>query len=125
MVGSPSSSRPARAVSRRSTARSGHYRRYTRTSLREVVEAAGWRVDDLRFADVPGYFVYGLKYRLMSADRLSEGASKVYDGLVIPVAQQLHRVGRWPIGKNLVCLATWTGEGVRTESDQRTDAAAG
>lgn len=97
-------------------ARSGHYRRYTRASLRDVVESAGWRVDDLRFADVPGYFAYGLKYRLMSADRLSAGASKVYDGLVIPVAQQLHRVGRWPIGKNLVCLATWTGDGVRADA---------
>ncbi len=87
-------------------ARSGHYRRYTRSSLRAVVEAAGWRVDDLRYADVPGYFAYWLRYRLMSADRLSQRSSWVYDDLVIPVARRLHGIAPWPIGKNLICIAT-------------------
>lgn len=84
----------------------GHLRRYRRGNLMDLVNAAGLRVIEARYADSAG-FMAALAYRLLGLGQGSVrgGAVKFYDRIIFP----LSRIGdmaldRW-IGKNLVLVA--------------------
>jgi SAM-dependent methyltransferase len=81
----------------------GHLRRYRRQQLTSVVEQAGYRVDECRYADSLGFFAT-LIYRVAGNRKgdLNETAVASYDRYAFPVSRALDRaVGRW-FGKNLV-----------------------
>ena len=86
--------------------KSGHFRRYDRPLLTQVIEDAGLdmvRIDHLDLAGVVPYFVM---YRLLDVPTLDAGSSKVYDRLIVPVSRFLAtRVGSPAVGKNLVAVA--------------------
>ena len=85
---------------------SGHYRRYDRDLLRQVVEQAGFELVDLRYMDVAGVVPYFLMYRLLDLQRLDAGSSAVYDRAIVPIGQLIQRVVSRPaLGKNLLAVA--------------------
>jgi SAM-dependent methyltransferase len=84
----------------------GHVRRYTRRTLRDSVEAAGFVVDDVRYADSLG-FLATLAFKLIGNDRgeLNPHAVRLYDQIAFPLSRALDTVAyRW-LGKNLVLVA--------------------
>lgn len=86
--------------------KSGHYRRYDRELLRQVVTDAGLEVVELRYMDLLGVVPYFLMYRLLSVASLGSGSSAVYDRLIVPVSRRFERlVGPPAVGKNLVAVA--------------------
>jgi putative flippase GtrA len=84
----------------------GHMRRYTRRTLRATVEAAGFAVDDVRYADSLG-FLATLAFKIFGNDRgeLNRRAVRLYDRLAFPLSRALDTVTyRW-LGKNLALVA--------------------
>jgi len=84
----------------------GHIRRYTRRSLRASVEAAGFAVERVAYADSIGFFAT-LAFKL--ADRGSGDINirllKIYDRLVFPLSRALDLLTHRWFGKNVVLVA--------------------
>lgn len=86
--------------------KSGHYRRYDRPLLRQVLGEAGFELVDVHYFDVVGVLPYLLMYRVLDVKSLDAGSSAVYDRLIVPVSRLVQRGVRSPaLGKNLVAVA--------------------
>ena len=86
--------------------KSGHYRRYTRRQLTEVIRRAGFVDTSVRYLDPIGVVPYWLMYTLLDVQRLDSMSSRAYDRVLVPVSRALERlVPRPPFGKNLVAIA--------------------
>ena len=79
-----------------------HYRRYTKRTLRHLVEQEGFSIEHIRYADCLG-FVAALVFRLLnkSASRVTANAISFYDRWLFPSSRVLDKFfGRW-FGKNV------------------------
>jgi SAM-dependent methyltransferase len=79
-----------------------HYRRYTKTTLRRLVEQEGFAIKHVRYADCLG-FLATLVFRLLnrSASAVSATAISYYDRWLFPPSRVLDKLfGRW-FGKNV------------------------
>ena len=86
--------------------KSGHFRRYDKARLRDVITAAGFEIVDLRYMEVAGVVPYWLMYRVLDRQSLSSGSSGVFDRVVVPVSKFAQRlVPSPPFGKNLIAIA--------------------
>ncbi len=86
--------------------KSGHFRRYDRSLLRQAITDAGFEVVDLHYMDVAGVVPYFVMYRLLDVPTLDAGSSKVYDSLIVPVSRFIqNHVAAPRVGKNLVAVA--------------------
>jgi SAM-dependent methyltransferase len=82
-----------------------HYRRYTKTSLRRLVEQEGFAIENVRYADCLG-FISALVFRLFnrSASVLTATSISFYDHWLFPPSRVLDRLfDRW-FGKNVYVL---------------------
>jgi SAM-dependent methyltransferase len=82
-----------------------HHRRYTKTTLRRLVEQEGLAIEHVRYADCLG-FVAALVFRLLnrSASTVTATAVGFYDRWLFPLSRILDKVfGRW-FGKNVYVL---------------------
>jgi len=84
----------------------GHVRRYTRATLLRSVTAAGFTVDDIRYADSLGFFAT-LAFKLISngGGDLDRRAVRLYDRLAFPLSRAVDVLTHRWFGKNLVLLA--------------------
>jgi 2-polyprenyl-3-methyl-5-hydroxy-6-metoxy-1,4-benzoquinol methylase len=86
--------------------KSGHYRRYTRAHLADLLDGAGFDEVSVRYFDPLGVVPYWTMYRLLDVQRLDAVSSTGYDRVVVPIGRALERVlPRPPCGKNLVAIA--------------------
>lgn len=84
----------------------GHFRRYTRAELAAKLEAAGFQVERIAYADSLGFFA-ALAYRLFArgTGELNPASVALYDRWAFPLSRALDRlVDRW-FGKNLLAVA--------------------
>jgi SAM-dependent methyltransferase len=82
-----------------------HYRRYTRTTLRRVVEQEGFTIEQVRYVDCIG-FIAALVFRLLnrSASTLTARTISFYDRWLFAPSRVLDELfGRW-FGKNVYVL---------------------
>ena len=84
----------------------GHYRRYTRTSLRTLLEEQGFTVERLRYADSLG-FLAALVFKLTRRDMgaLNQRSIRLYDRLLFPISALADRVFSALFGKNVYAVA--------------------
>lgn len=87
-------------------ARVRHVRRYTRTTLRESLAAAGFEILELRYADSLG-FAATLLFKTLDNGRgdVNRGLLRLYDRLAFPVSRALDALTHRWFGKNLLALA--------------------
>ena len=86
--------------------KSGHHRRYTADTLRDVIDGAGFEVADVRYLDVLGVVPYFVMYRLLDVKTLGSVSSNGYDRVIVPVSRAVQRlVPHPPVGKNLLAIA--------------------
>jgi SAM-dependent methyltransferase len=88
----------------------GHFRRYSRSGLRQTVQAAGFQVDDIGYDDSLGVLaalavkLFGFKY---GSGLATDGNYATYDRLIYPLSTVFDRLGgRYLLGKNLYLAAT-------------------
>lgn len=87
--------------------RVGHLRRYTKTTLRDVVLDAGFTVHDVRYADSLGFLAtLGYKAIGSKSGELNPRSVRLYDRYVFPLSRMLDHVLDPLIGKNLILRAT-------------------
>ncbi|HEU0273499.1 MAG TPA: class I SAM-dependent methyltransferase [Candidatus Udaeobacter sp.] len=82
-----------------------HYRRYTKRTLRRLVEQEGFTIDQVRYADCLG-FIAAFIFRLLnrSPSTLTAAAISWYDRWLFAPSRVLDRLfGRW-FGKNVYVL---------------------
>jgi len=79
-----------------------HYRRYTKTTLRRLVEEEGFTIEHIRYADCLG-FIATLIFRFLNrrASTLTVTAISVYDKWVFPPSRALDRLFHKWFGKNV------------------------
>jgi SAM-dependent methyltransferase len=83
-----------------------HYRRYTKSSLRGVIEAAGWKMQRVSYMNFPGIAAWFLAGRILRKTSVTARDAKTYDRLVVPWLSRLETAVPPPIGSNLVAIAT-------------------
>lgn len=92
---------------------SGHYRRYTRASLRRAVQAAGFSVQRCRYMNLAGVAPYFLKSRILRrGDNFSRTFTAAQLGRIRRLMPLLRRLDRWlgpPLGLSVTCIARKDG----------------
>ena len=85
--------------------RVGHFRRYRRGQLEQLVRAAGFRVLRSEYVDSAG-FAAALLYRLAGRDgAISRRSVALYDRFVFPFSRAVDRVTHPYFGKNVLLVA--------------------
>jgi SAM-dependent methyltransferase len=82
-----------------------HHRRYTKKTLRRLVEQEGFTIEHVRYADCLG-FIAALVFRVLnrSASTVTATAISFYDRWIFPPSRVLDKLfGRW-FGKNVYVL---------------------
>ncbi len=88
-----------------------HVRRFDRRSLRLVLERAEFRIEHIKYFDSLG-FPAALGVRILELFNLfkyASGSVGFYDRYLFPVSQQLDRLFKGTIGKNLIAIASRVG----------------
>lgn len=85
----------------------GHFRRYRRKSMAQLVSSAGFTVSIARYADSLG-FIATLVYKLIGdrSGSVSAGSVAFYDSVVFPVSRVVDFLTFGSFGKNLMIVAT-------------------
>lgn len=83
----------------------GHFRRYTRPELREKLERAGFRVERLRYFNLPGVAAWFLAGKILRQRTIQAGQTWFYDRFVIPWVARLERAWEPPLGQSLLAVA--------------------
>ncbi len=86
--------------------RLGHYRRYTRASLRVTAERAGLRVREMRYFNAVGFAGWWLNARLLRAEAQSAAQIALFDRWIAPAQERVERVIRMPAGQSLFAVLT-------------------
>ena len=91
-------------------ARVGHYRRYGRAGIIDLLRSNGFEIIEVKYMDIVGILPWYLVYTL--GRRTLAGAHVVaYDRAVVPWLQRLERAIHPPIGKNLLAIGRKPSEG--------------
>jgi 2-polyprenyl-3-methyl-5-hydroxy-6-metoxy-1,4-benzoquinol methylase len=86
---------------------SGHYRRYRKQTLNDLLVDAGFTVETLNYFDTAGFFAYWARNTLLGNTRLEKGTVAIFDVLVVPLSKAVYRLAPGlPFGKNLLAIAT-------------------
>jgi len=82
-----------------------HYRRYTRSSVTQVMESAGWKVERVSYMNFPGIAAWFLAGRVLKKTNIAASDARTYDRFVVPWLSRIETLVPPPIGSNLVAIA--------------------
>jgi hypothetical protein len=83
----------------------GHYRRYTKRSMRAALSEAGLRAERLHYLNAPGLLVWYAVVKTLK-QRPKEGLGlTMYDRLLVPVVKLVEKVVRPPFGQSVFVVA--------------------
>ena len=86
----------------------GHFRRYDRVGLKQIVQQAGFQPIQLRYMNLAGIPGWWLNSRVLRRDLLPEGQLHWFNRLApffIRSERALRRVWDVPAGQSLICIA--------------------
>lgn len=90
--------------------RVGHVRRYTPSSLAEVVRRAGLHVELMTPVNLLGGVAWWLAVRRGGTTSPNEKLVAVFDRCVVPITGTLERMVRVPFGQSVLCVARKRGD---------------
>lgn len=82
----------------------GHYRRYTRRSVRELAARAGMNVSSMRFMNAVGFFGWWANARLLRRKEQSAGQIEVFDKWMVPALSKIEARVPPPFGQSLIVV---------------------
>ena len=85
--------------------RIGHYRRYTKATLRAIAPA-GLREEALRYLDSAGLLASAMNRLLLRREMPTLGQIEAWDRWLVPISRRLDRVLGYRLGKSVV--AVWS-----------------
>lgn len=85
----------------------GHFRRYRRKPLIDVLQTVGFEVNEAYYVDSLG-FLATLVYKLVGnrSGSVSPGSVALYDSMIFPLSRIIDFLGAGSFGKNLAIVAT-------------------
>jgi SAM-dependent methyltransferase len=84
----------------------GHHRRYSKPGLKQNLEAAGFKIERMRYFNFAGYFAWWLNFRLLRRRNFNSSAVKFYDQFIFPAVYAIESSGvPFPIGQSLIAVA--------------------
>jgi SAM-dependent methyltransferase len=85
----------------------GHFRRYSKAQLENVVRDAGFSIRTLKYFDIMGIIPWYVAFVVMKKTTTSANVS-LYDRLVVPTMRRVESLATPFIGKNLILVAQKT-----------------
>lgn len=86
-------------------AKYGHFRRYTLSQLRSMLEEAGFSILDARYIDLLGILPWWLVNKVMGKTTFNMTLTTLWDHTGVPLTMMIERYYRPPIGKNIILIA--------------------
>lgn len=84
----------------------GHFRRYSRTDLREKLLAAGFTIRRVDYFNFIGYFAWLLRFRLMGGMSFDINQVRLFDRRLLPVGHWIEsNIVRPPLGQSVIAVA--------------------
>jgi SAM-dependent methyltransferase len=83
----------------------GHYRRYTRVGLAQILSEAGFQISYISYIDFLGILPWYLVNTVGGKTSLSPSTVKLYDRIGVPLGRFAERLIKPPIGKNVIVVA--------------------
>ncbi len=83
----------------------GHWRRYTRSTLRACFAKAEYDISTLHYFDLLGVLPWLVMNRLLGRSNIDRRMARLYDRLGVPLTRGFEALVAPPIGKNLVLVA--------------------
>jgi SAM-dependent methyltransferase len=84
----------------------GHYRRYTSSELRGLLEKTGFQVNQLCYYNSLGFFAWWMNFCVLKKTVFEVGKVKFYDKYLFPLVHALEsRLMRPPFGQSLLAVA--------------------
>jgi len=81
----------------------GHYRRYTKETLRKVLEHNGFEIEKIYYMNFIGFFGWYFNAKLF--ERMPEKQSVFFDKYIVPVEKIIEKLIKPPIGQSIVAIA--------------------
>lgn len=82
----------------------GHYRRYTRGSVRRLAAAAGLQLRRARYMNVAGFFGWWANSHIFHREAQSESQIRIFDRYVVPTLSPLESLVPPPFGQSLLVV---------------------
>lgn len=84
----------------------GHFRRYSRTNLREKLLAAGFTIRRVDYFNFIGYFAWLVRYRMMRGMSFDINQVRLFDRRLLPVGHWIEsNIVRPPLGQSVIAVA--------------------
>jgi len=84
----------------------GHFRRYTRTELKEKLADAGFEIIKLRYYNFAGYFAWWLNFCLLKKRGFNPGSVRFFDRFIFPIVHGIEsNFCPPPFGQSLLAVA--------------------
>jgi SAM-dependent methyltransferase len=83
----------------------GHFRRYTKNDLRRKLQGGGFRLERLRYVNLPGVASWFIAAKLLRLKSLEPADVRFYDRWVVPWCSKLEDLWPPPIGQSLLAVA--------------------
>ena len=89
----------------------GHVRRYTRRDMALKMRHVGFRLIEVRYINLPGFFVWFANGRILRSEVVAGGprAVRLYDRVAIPLTRTLECRWRPPFGQLLIAVGEVRG----------------
>ena len=84
----------------------GHFRRYTKASMRKCLQDAGFEIERLYYFNFTGYFAWLLNFKIMGSRSFNPSAVRLYDQLIYRMTNFLEtKVSRPLVGQSIIAIA--------------------
>ncbi len=82
----------------------GHFRRYTKGELENVITSSGFNMKTIKYVDIAGIIPWYIAFVLLKKTTTTSNVS-AYDKLIVPIMKKIELNITPPIGKNLIAIA--------------------
>jgi SAM-dependent methyltransferase len=81
-----------------------HYRRYTKSSLRNVLNRQGLGEVELRYTNLPGIASWFIAGRVLKKRTIGRREVQLYDRYIMPWVQRAEKIAPPPLGQSLIAV---------------------
>jgi SAM-dependent methyltransferase len=81
----------------------GHFRRYHKKQLHDLVKSIGFQISEFRYVDFIGLILWYINFVLMKKS-LNKNNVSMYDKYIFPITRIIENTIRFPIGKNILMV---------------------
>jgi len=82
----------------------GHFRRYHKKGLINIIRESGFSIEDVRYFDSVGIITWYIVFVLLKKTTTNKTNIKLYDKLIVPPLRLLENLIPPPVGKNLLLI---------------------